>query len=844
MAILSTFQFSSLSTSNFVLRMPTTRSQAPRGRTRAQNVSNQPRSPTKRAPVRRKPTQRSQEEEDRVSSDEEQDTESTQGTTTNTKKVAANKPSIPRPTPRPKPAKGKAAAEETSSDGVSLDATFVSSRAGWGRNLDAPGRHNPPPPPQHEGTPPPPSPQCDNTPPPPPPPPQHETTPPPPSPQRENTPPPPPPQPSPQGDDTPPPPERSRSRTPSDGNATEDDYAETAERERRDRVNAPRYRRPPSEEELDAEDDRDMEDEAIPEEPTPRPRKKGKGKGKARADDDDSHKRGPLPDAAKDALNVIKDDMHRAVAEVARKYNKPIETCFAFIGHGKAAPRYEPNGWNAFQIQYNADHEKPSGMTSAEWTQHVSEEFKKEMVEKCGDEVDNPKRRAEEQQEYKDWYRGVISKNPEHIKEKGQLKLSVVRASEELTRLGVQLRESYGVHAFGYVIQTQLDEFRMSHSCMWGSTEAVEKAKIQYPDSFNGQVTKFEGMIRLQESGEDTNPADQLFPTRKPKENEDKRDAKRREFSEGLRHDIRKILYTRAHGTKSVEDFNLAKMPYTKWADFAFENQLCLVEWPSKAKTPERGFVLKKDIPPDALSKCVLQRWKAEEDRSVEYTRIISWTTERRLMERDDPDYASLPVVINDNGKTVLRVMDSDKYRELMRKKSGKGKRKKSKYPRKYPKNARDSDSEDASEDEDKDEDEDEDEDEARPPSKKSRHERPPSRSPSPPLLRAQERFRQPQARRYRSRSVIDLEGDERARSPIVDRRRSRSPVARQSSHVPSRGRSPSVHAPPPPPPPSIPAQPAPMDIALFQQFQQFLAFQGSQAGPSNLNNYNQYDRR
>ncbi|KAG6847400.1 hypothetical protein H0H93_008454, partial [Arthromyces matolae] len=482
--------------------MPTTRSQAPKGRTRAQTTAKQPPSPAK--------------------------------------------PSRPRPTPRQKPANGKSSSEEKQADepsGSSIDPddTFLSSRAGWGRNLDAPRRDNPPPPqplpgqvetlplpsPQRAETPPPPSPQRDETPPPPSP--QRDKTPPPPEPQRDETPPPP----SPQRDETPPPSEpASRSRTPSDGNATEDDYAETAERERRDRINAPRYRRPPSEEQLDAEDDRDMEDEVVSEEPTPRPTKskssKGKGKGKARAYNDNvSHKRGPLPDSAKDALNVIKDDMHRAVAEVALKYNKPIETCFAFIGHGKAAPRYEPNGWNAFQIQYNADHNKPSDMSSSEWTQHVSDEFKKEMEKKCGDDVDNPKRRAEEQQEYKDWYRGVISKNPEHLKEKGQLKLSVVRACEELTRLGVQLRESYGVHAFGYVIQTQLDEFRMSHSCMWGSTEAVEKAKIKYPESFNGQVTKLEGMIRLQESGEDIEVANQLFPTRKPKENEDKRDAKR-----------------------------------------------------------------------------------------------------------------------------------------------------------------------------------------------------------------------------------------------------------------------------------------------------------------------------
>ncbi|KAG6838729.1 hypothetical protein H0H93_006428, partial [Arthromyces matolae] len=88
-----------------------------------------------------------------------------------------------------------------------------------------------------------------------------------------------------------------------------------------------------------------------------------------------------------------------------------------------------------------------------------------------------------------------------------------------------------------------------------------------------------------------------------------------------------KILFTNAHGSKSVEDCNLAKMPYTKWADFAFKNQLCLVNWPRKAKNPQPGFVLKKDIPPDVLSMCVLARWQAEEDRTVEYTRIISWTT-------------------------------------------------------------------------------------------------------------------------------------------------------------------------------------------------------------------------
>ncbi|KAG6843581.1 hypothetical protein H0H93_000585, partial [Arthromyces matolae] len=122
-------------------------------------------------------------------------------------------------------------ADEPSGSSIDPDDTFLSSRAGWGRNLDAPRRDNPPPPqplpgqvetlplpsPQRAETPPPPSPQRDETPPPPSP--QRDKTPPPPEPQRDETPPPP----SPQRDETPPPSEpASRSRTPSDGNATED----------------------------------------------------------------------------------------------------------------------------------------------------------------------------------------------------------------------------------------------------------------------------------------------------------------------------------------------------------------------------------------------------------------------------------------------------------------------------------------------------------------------------------------------------------------------------------------------------------------------------------------------
>ncbi|KAG6826024.1 hypothetical protein H0H92_001403 [Tricholoma furcatifolium] len=417
-------------------------------------------------------------------------------------------------------------------------------------------------------------------------------------------------------------------------------------------------------------------------------------------DEDEDHeaegfKHGPLPNEAKEAMNALHKDYMREVEALAHKFNKPVSALLSFVGQALASPRYGMNGWNAFEIWYNAhgDTKKPEDLSAAEWSKVVSQKCDEYLKEKLGDQWKDPKARKHCLQTFVDWHRDLMKENPEHVKRKGGQKRAVLKAKEELMKLGAHLNHCYGIEPFGFIINVHPDEWGITHSCEWGSTALFEAVKKEVPSSFNERLTDYDAFFRTAYAKIHNQEIPDLpRPVLKGSKDGGKptRDAERKVWISHLRNDIMDIVVKRRDFTLEEAQAKFARFPWASWPDLAVEHQLRLLDWPVDARLPQRGFNVNL---PECIGHGVIKDGlRRRNDATDDYPRVVSWTQGITLplvssqiadqcpiseeMERTagEVEWSTIPVVVDSTKVTRMTAARSKLYLgPVKRKKKTKG---------------------------------------------------------------------------------------------------------------------------------------------------------------------------
>ncbi|RDB25589.1 hypothetical protein Hypma_006942 [Hypsizygus marmoreus] len=388
---------------------------------------------------------------------------------------------------------------------------------------------------------------------------------------------------------------------------------------------------------------------------------------------DHAFKPGPVPEAAKDAIFIAHADYQRRMQEIANEFKKPVSALYQLVGQALPVPRFSINGWNAFQVWYgvNGEETKPKSMSSAEWTKVLVEKYEEYLQDKLGDEWENPRARTECLQPLVDWYKGRLCDHVENTKIDGNLKRMLLQTTDKFIQYSTQAYEMYGIHVFGFAINTDRDEFGISHSTSWGGSPAFAALRQGHKASITTQLNDYEAMFRIEEmKAKGLDVAEEVFPVQKRKEDELNRDYERRVFKDGLVGDYGKILLSQ--GKLSAMAAKNLKMPWAGWADAAYEFKVCLINWPRGARAPARGFDIKSPecIPQSAIRDSNRLRRQAEVDDTVtDYVKVVPWSDDDLLLDIDDVAINDVPLVRNTDGRSLITVIDSLKFQKAAEKK-------------------------------------------------------------------------------------------------------------------------------------------------------------------------------
>ncbi|RDB16027.1 hypothetical protein Hypma_003468 [Hypsizygus marmoreus] len=401
-----------------------------------------------------------------------------------------------------------------------------------------------------------------------------------------------------------------------------------------------------------------------------------------------SFKPGPIPDAAKDAAFIAHAEYQRRMQQIANEYKKPVRLLYQLVGQGVSVPRFSLNGWNAFQAWYgvHGDETKPKDTTPAEWTKVLVEKYEEHLQKELGDEWENPKARAECLEPIVEWYKERLGDYIENMRADGNFKKVMLETTEKFVQYSAQAFELYGVHVFGFAINADRDEFGISHSTAWGALPAYAELRKSNKTVIARQLADYEAMFRVEEMKERgvevTRAAFIVQTAARP--NESGRDRDRRVFVDNLRGDLGVILVFRK--THSIEECKKMKILWVAWADLAYEKQVCLINWPSSACVPGKGFDLKMadtGMPHSVIKENNAMRLQAEvDDTMTDYVKITSWSdgelplppdrldshvlSDERAFKTTDLALADVPLVVTSSGRVVMTVVDSLKYRNAV----------------------------------------------------------------------------------------------------------------------------------------------------------------------------------
>ncbi|KAF8060156.1 hypothetical protein FPV67DRAFT_1424092 [Lyophyllum atratum] len=363
-----------------------------------------------------------------------------------------------------------------------------------------------------------------------------------------------------------------------------------------------------------------------------KPRRKGKERVLENQDGDEaggrpSFKPGPISEAAKEAAFTAHADYQRRMEEIAGQYNKPVLSLYQLVGQSVPIPRHEVNRWNAFQAWYgvHGQEKREKGTKASVWARFLADEYEKHLKSELGEDWEDPDREAECMEPIVTWFKDRIADYAPAMKADGKFGKVMTSVADKFIQYSAQAYESYGIHVFGFAINTDVEGYSLP-GLAWGGTQAYAGLRNAHKATIATQLGDYQGMLRVEEMKlKGLEVGEELFAVSiRANPNEKERDCARRVFTNYLRSDIGKILYAR--GMHSLEDCKKIKMPWVAWGDLAFEHKLCIVNWPPSVRAPARGFELHSPeggIPHSLIKESNRARLVPDDDSSI---MIVEWT--------------------------------------------------------------------------------------------------------------------------------------------------------------------------------------------------------------------------
>ncbi|KAJ7257317.1 hypothetical protein C8J57DRAFT_1516782 [Mycena rebaudengoi] len=410
--------------------------------------------------------------------------------------------------------------------------------------------------------------------------------------------------------------------------------------------------------------------------------------GHTSSDDDDlatagfsSKIPGALSQTQKEQLDALQAQQEAEVAGLAESFGKNTNVIEQYLGRRSHMVK-EKGGWNLWQGYYvtpdveGGGHIKPEGMSSKDFNRESRTAYKK--AAKLSDEdLKNPDLVKAALRWLFKWHEQTVAAVLNTWKDTGKFRRIVQKAVKPIVDQAEVVGRQMGVDVMGYVIDPS------GHaSFAFGSGPRFEQVKTQYKSVLQRSLKDQEHIFGTAQIELDTIAmGDDMPPVvlKSAGTSEYPHDADRRQFGELVRGIVSKVCVQNMKMTAAnALGWKMKWGP--QWADFAWENQLRVVNWYKKLEDEShvlgikvvvgkiRTKTLREDVLPGLVKKYARREDEDEDDDNDNdndaspVLEVVSWTTEEKAMPL--ALQCNIPLVVSGNGRELVQVKHSQKRKK------------------------------------------------------------------------------------------------------------------------------------------------------------------------------------
>ncbi|KAJ3720658.1 hypothetical protein C8R42DRAFT_722343 [Lentinula raphanica] len=274
-----------------------------------------------------------------------------------------------------------------------------------------------------------------------------------------------------------------------------------------------------------------------------------------------------------------------------------------------------------------------------------------------------------------DWAKNRLNKFIGGAKDSGKITVNIKSMIQPALILGERLYETAGIHLIGWVISTERDRMGRSLSAFFAGDEIGKAAKQRFGSKMDTQLHDLEMMFRQVEMDERSSNRElsELMTETLRKGSEQRKDRELRVLGAIFKYDIKQLLG------------EPVKISLNNFSTKAWKHHIRIKNWPVGAAFPKVGEETKegnekkslKSLPTHHIRMAFeprmahLQREydallnqvppNAPEIQAVMYE-LEYWTEDE--VELRTEEQGNVPLVIDVNGKTIVKVSDVDDWVE------------------------------------------------------------------------------------------------------------------------------------------------------------------------------------
>ncbi|KAJ7236773.1 hypothetical protein C8J57DRAFT_1529839 [Mycena rebaudengoi] len=387
---------------------------------------------------------------------------------------------------------------------------------------------------------------------------------------------------------------------------------------------------------------------------------------------------GALSQTQKEQLNALQAQQEAEVAGLAESFGKNTNVLEQYLGRRSHMVK-EKGGWTLWQAYYvtpdveGGGHIKPEGMSSKDFNCKSHAAYKK--AAKLSDEdLKNPDLIKAALPWLFKWHEQTVAAVLNTWKDTGKFRRIVQKAVKPIVDQAEVVGRQMGIDVMGYVIDPS-----GRASFAFGSGPRFERVKTQYKLVLQRSLKDQEHIFGTTQIELDAIAmGDDMPPVvlKSAGTSQDSHDANRQQFGELVHGIIGKVCVQNMKMT--TENARAWKMKWgAQWADFAWENQLCMVNWYKKLE--DKGHVLGKnvavgkiraktlcDVLPGLVKKYSRREDEDEDEDDDDDTsavlKVESWMAEEKAIP--PALQHNIPLVVSEDGRELVQVKHSAKWKK------------------------------------------------------------------------------------------------------------------------------------------------------------------------------------